>query len=171
MSFDFPSSPALRDTYTSGGVTYRFNGTAWVEVLPPVAVPTTIVGKRVAVMTDSYAFAGATLEQALLTIQYPIKVTGSSLVLTGGGANFIGTGAINAGWRIYVNDTMVTETRATGDDDVSGYVPTVACMIFVHGLTAGDIALCELRAYRNDSALALTAGLRGSPMLQVEELI
>lgn len=30
MAFDFPTSPTVGDTYTSGGVTYRWDGVAWV---------------------------------------------------------------------------------------------------------------------------------------------
>ena len=38
MAFDFPASPALNDEYSSGGVTYKFNGLGWaVKSTPPVA--------------------------------------------------------------------------------------------------------------------------------------
>src|SRR3954470_805067 len=30
MAFDFPNSPALNDTFVVGGVTYAWNGYAWV---------------------------------------------------------------------------------------------------------------------------------------------
>jgi hypothetical protein len=32
MAFDFPNAPALNDEYTSGGVTYQFNGVGWVPI-------------------------------------------------------------------------------------------------------------------------------------------
>jgi hypothetical protein len=31
MAFDFPSNPVLDQVYTSGGVTYTWNGYAWVK--------------------------------------------------------------------------------------------------------------------------------------------
>lgn len=30
MAVDFPSSPSLNDTYTSGGRTWKWNGTGWI---------------------------------------------------------------------------------------------------------------------------------------------
>lgn len=34
MALDFPASPSVNDTYTSGGRTWRWNGTAWVGATP-----------------------------------------------------------------------------------------------------------------------------------------
>jgi hypothetical protein len=172
--FDFPAAPALRATYASGGITYQYDGTSWVEMPAPVSVPSTIIGKRVAVMMDNYSLTGTDLEQSLLAIQYPIKITGSSLVLTGGGTHTTSTGASNSGWKIYLNGTLVpgAETRPTCDGDIASFNPSVACAKIAHGLLAGQIALCELRLYRDFSALTtVTAGSSGSPLLQVEELV
>lgn len=32
MPLDFPTSPSLNDTYTSGSSSWRWNGTAWVAL-------------------------------------------------------------------------------------------------------------------------------------------
>lgn len=32
MSFNFPSSPALNDTYTFGGRSWQWNGSAWDSI-------------------------------------------------------------------------------------------------------------------------------------------
>jgi len=171
--FDFPAAPALRATYVSGGITYQFDGTSWVELPAPVSVPTTIVGKRVQFATDNYVFPASDLEQTIVSLQYPVKFAGSSLVLTGGGNNSVGTGAVNIGWKLYLNNVAVQEgaTRGTSDGDIATYIAAVCCARVAHGLLAGSVALCELRAYRDFSSVTLTVGSSGSPMLQVEELI
>ena len=42
MAFDFPTAPTLNDEYTSGGLTYRFNGVGWV----PIGTAVSVVGAR-----------------------------------------------------------------------------------------------------------------------------
>ena len=37
MAFDFPNAPALNAVYTSGGVTYVWNGQGWINQDPPVS--------------------------------------------------------------------------------------------------------------------------------------
>lgn len=41
MAFDFPSSPTLYQVYTHSGVTWVWNGYAWVTSGPSGAMPTT----------------------------------------------------------------------------------------------------------------------------------
>ena len=66
MPIDFPNSPALNDSFTSGGKTWRYNGTAW-----ELAVGTTV-------LTDGSVTA-AKIQDGAVTAD---KI-GSSAVTTG----------------------------------------------------------------------------------------
>ena len=38
MPLDFPNTPSVNDTYTSGGKTWQYNGSAWVVVVGAAAI-------------------------------------------------------------------------------------------------------------------------------------
>lgn len=75
MAFNFPSSPTLNQTYTSGSVTYTYNGQAWVIVggtSGGSVMPDNISRSHVIADAD-----GAQTNYALLTV-----ATGSKIAIT-----------------------------------------------------------------------------------------
>src|SRR5215471_13498318 len=58
MAFDFPSSPTLNQVYTSGGVTYVYNGQGWT--LQPSFDPTEFVLKAGDTMSGSLSIIATT---------------------------------------------------------------------------------------------------------------
>jgi hypothetical protein len=64
MPADWPTSPALNDTYVFAGITYRWNGSGWVVVATPgvaapsrLAVARTVTVAAAATATDTIALA------------------------------------------------------------------------------------------------------------------
>lgn len=55
MALDFPSSPSVNDTYSSGGRTWRWDGTSWVGATP-YSGPATITGGTI----NNTAIGGST---------------------------------------------------------------------------------------------------------------
>ena len=45
MAFNFPSSPAVNDTYTSGNTSYIWNGTSWTSYANTTVVTTSKIGR------------------------------------------------------------------------------------------------------------------------------
>src|SRR5262245_66634927 len=61
MAYDFPASPTVGATFTSGGITYTWNGYGWVQGLGGAV---TLTASQIGV---SRAVAGATDVQTALT--------------------------------------------------------------------------------------------------------
>lgn len=56
MAIDFPNSPTVDDTFTVGGRTWKWNGTAWL-VVPPAGGGGGVPSVVHAVFTDTFDFA------------------------------------------------------------------------------------------------------------------
>ena len=59
MAFNFPSSPAVNDTYTSGNTSYIWNGTSWTSYANTTVVTTSTVNVNSA-YTNQYTLTGTT---------------------------------------------------------------------------------------------------------------
>ena len=59
MAFNFPNSPAVNDTYTSGNTSYTWNGTSWTSYSNTTVVTTSTVNVNSA-YTNQYTLTGTT---------------------------------------------------------------------------------------------------------------
>ena len=85
MPIDFPNSPALNDSFTSGGKTWRYNGTAW-----ELAVGTTV-------LTDGSVTAAKIADDAVTTVKIlNSAVTADKLANNAVTTNKILNGAVTA---------------------------------------------------------------------------
>jgi hypothetical protein len=66
MALDFPSSPALNDTYTDSGKTWRWNGTGWQLVASVVTIIETaqVITTDVTLSTGSNGLSAGPVEVA-----------------------------------------------------------------------------------------------------------
>lgn len=100
--FDFPASPALNDTYTSGGVTYKYNGYGWISTsnntgpqgpqgpVGPTAGLTTVtaafttpaIGNTVVVSVNDASWMAVNLQLFIVDAYYNVNsIAGNSLTL------------------------------------------------------------------------------------------
>jgi hypothetical protein len=88
MAIDFPNSPATNDTYTSGGRTWQYNGTAWTlltltqNVIPANSVTSSAIVNDTIVNADINSAAAIALSKLASGTAGQIIVANSSGVPT-----------------------------------------------------------------------------------------
>jgi hypothetical protein len=99
MALDFPPSPAVNDTYTSGGRTWRWDGTSWLNVTPLDITGIAGLGTGVATALGVNIGSGGAF-----------VVNGGALGTPSSGTvtNLTGTASIN------INGTVGATTPSTG---------------------------------------------------------
>lgn len=60
MAIDFPNSPSLNDSHTVSGKTWVYNGSGWVLVGNPTAIPNGAI--TASMLTDMGASAGQVMQ-------------------------------------------------------------------------------------------------------------
>lgn len=88
MAIDFPNSPATNDTFTSGGRTWQYNGTAWIlltltqNVIPANSVTSSSIVNDSIVNADINSAAAIALSKLASGTSGQIIVANSSGVPT-----------------------------------------------------------------------------------------
>ena len=86
MAFNFPSSPAVNDTYTSGNTSYIWNGTSWTSYSNTTVVTTSTVNVNSA-YTNQYTLTGTTTGNTETEI-FVNGVNNSRILVTANTGNF-----------------------------------------------------------------------------------
>lgn len=88
MAFNFPASPTIGDTYTSGSVTYTWNGTVWTSNNAAYCLPTTGGTLTGDLAGTNAAFSGTVADG--VGIIRPIVIGTSQVTTTGTSKDFTG---------------------------------------------------------------------------------
>jgi plastocyanin len=109
MAINFPGTPALNDTFTEGGTTWKYDGTTWNVSFSPAAAPNIFTRfnadtgfTEANIPTDSLTVAGGT--------NVTTAIVGDTITINGtaGGGNAFGTITADEGSTVAasINDTL-----------------------------------------------------------------
>ena len=130
MAINFPNSPSVNDTFTSGGTTFTWNGSSWVS-----AISTNIVD-------DTTPQLGGDLDGTTKNINNVGVITAGIVTATsfyGDGTNLTGIDAssITSGGAVKVQ-AVSTGATVTGNLDVSGDLNVTGVSTFQSNVNLGD---------------------------------
>lgn len=146
MALDFPSSPAVDQTYTYGSYTWRWDGTSWVGAVP--IVNATINNSPIGATTPSTGAFTTLTANGVTTITNNTASTTSAngaLVVTGGvgiGGALNTGGAINSGGDLAVTGNLTVTPSGATNSIITKAVGTSGFITFNGATTkAGNIGL------------------------------
>ena len=152
MAINFPNNPSVNDTFTSGGITFTWNGNSWVS-----AISTNI-------LDDTTPQLGGDLDGATKNIHNVGVVTATNVSATNvstsssiTAANFYGDGtnltgidasSIKSGGTVKVQATS-TGADVTGNLGVSGDATVVGNVSAVNGTFTGNVSIAGTLTYED----------------------
>ena len=141
MAIDFPASPTLNDTFTAGGVTYTWDGTAWVAS-----------GSAAFVQKSGDTMSGALAINADLTVDTDTLYVDST-------NNRVGIGETSPGSTLHLTKTDATAYDATATDGQVGIGPTLYLENPANANnTVGGQIVFGMRSTEEQARIAATGG-------------
>jgi len=141
MAINFPNSPSVNDTFTSGGTTFTWNGSSWVS-----AISTNI-------LDDTTPQLGGDLDGATKNIHNVGVITATNVSASGSitAANFYGDGTNLTGIdasSIKSGGTVKVQAVSTGAD-VTGNLGVSGNVSAVNGTFAGNVSIAGTLTYED----------------------